>query len=190
MTAIIRHPPISMSSIASYAYPEHHIQHPHFRPPLSQLPKHNSSTHPYDFTGKAQGVKNEIAHSAKETRIMGGGGSHRPGLQNGGYTGPITQQPSSQQSSQPIVRQPAINGLYQHSQNTAHNNFTNAKPRSPIEEVSPKHVEFKQEPDMYQADTTDQIAPYLQIPLEINSSKGSLSDFAAQVSYPFVYNHT
>ena len=189
MTAIIRHPPASMSSIASYVYPDHHSQYPHLRPPLSQLPKHNSSSHPYDFTGKTQGIENGIAYSAKEPRIMGRGGPHRPGLQNGGHTGPITQQ-TSQQVSQSIVRQAANNGPYQPSQHTAHTNFTSAKPRAPIEEVSPKHVEFKQEPDMYQADTTDQIAPYLQIPLEINSSKGSLSDFAAQVFHPFVYNPT
>jgi hypothetical protein len=80
---------------------------------------------------------------------------------------PYTPSPDVGGSSQGIYRN---NGYLQRS----------TRPRSPLEEISPKHVvQEERKPNV--VEEADQIAPYLQIPPEINSSKGSLSEFAARV---------
>lgn len=83
---------------------------------------------------------------------------------------------------------PTYGGLYKANVHTNGASRQPSRPPSPSREVSPKHVEAVHAASAYAAETTshesDQIAPYLQIPATINSSKGSLSEFAAQVCIP------
>ena len=87
-----------------------------------------------------------------------------------------------------LMLAPTYGGLYRASGYTNGSLQQSSRPKSPLHEVSPKHGGGQDANARAgvqdQSGETDQIAPYLQIPSTINSSKGSLSEFAAQVRLP------
>ena len=155
-----------MSSVASHVYQDL-SQYPHLRPPLSHLPHPGSIGQRYQQSEQGSRAGNE-RYSADGSRTMMYGVSQQMPVNTGHH----------QHYPDPYQQTSQNNSHRSHQNSSIHQG---SRSRSPTEDFSPKHVEFKQETDMHQADSTDQIAPYLQIPMEINSSKGSLSDFAAQV---------
>lgn len=159
-----------MSSVASHVYADL-PQYPHLRLPYSHLPPSSSILQRQHQSEQNSRAGNEKYFAEGSRSIIREASQQMP--VNTGYLKRLDPyQQTSQQNSQRALQNSSVP--------------QNPRPRSPIEAFSPKHVEFKQEPD-----NTDQIAPYLQIPVEINSSKGSLSDFASQVKLKIIlYNRT
>ena len=182
MTTILRRP-ASMSFIAPYPYPDTPTDPLQLRPPLTQL--HN----------RAPGTRSAYEqYSSWLERTKGA--SLRPNTTKSNYNPytppsltPDVSSVSSVTSVTPMLG-PQSGGLYRANENG--NGFTqrSAWPRSPLDDISPKHVENTQETaNRDQRGDPDQIAHHLQIPSAINSSKASLSEFAAQVRAEHPYQN-
>ena len=165
-----------MSSAASQTFPNL-SQEPssQLRHPLTQL--HNQA--PIASTRDGRSQFNDWMNNAQ--KISCGLEANHSSAQY--YTPPKTS--SNAPATIPMLA-PSYGGLYRAN---AHHNGSRLQsfPQSPPREISPKHVDLRQEAgtDFSGSNEADQIATYLQIPSSINSSKGSLSEFAAQITCLF-----
>ena len=161
-----------MPSIEGHYRPELQGEPLYFRHPLAQL--HNQPL----GTREGFGLPSNSLESTKRSFY-----SSDPTAQNSSAV-PLSRPVSNGTSTIPMLA-PTYGGLYKSSSHVNGYLEQTSRHQSPQREVSPKHVEvrdgsvegFEKNP----SSESDQIAPYLQIPSTINSSKGSLADFTSQV---------
>lgn len=137
--------------------------YPHFANsfvPGSQVAPYNKPlTPPPDMIGPPDGLYFDHGQSSKNTTSSARGGSYGQLGQLGGYGASSTAYSASYAASRPISR-----------------------PHSP--KWNRSSFNMSDHGQRRKASSSNAIVSYLQIPPSINNSKGSLAEFAAQVSFP------
>ena len=172
-----RHP--SMPSIEGYYRPELHAEPLYFRHPLAPL--HNQPP----GSREGFGLPPNLLDTAKKSSY-----ASDPRAPSSSDI-PLPRPVSNGTSTIPMLA-PTYGGLYKSNGHANGSVQQTSRHQSPKRQVSPKHVEVGNGSveglEKNPSGESDQIAPYLQIPSTINSSKGSLADFTSQVGPAMAYS--